>query len=106
MEISRLEKFITSYRFIMFLGVSLISLAALGTGVQIYSTIQASKPQQPVYRDVNNDGIEDKIIMEKKLYPGFLFSHFYGLEEKTYFGFEVDGKRIYLTEEQFEETKK
>ena len=70
----------------------------------ISSSIKASHPNPPVYRDVNNDGIEDKIVQRKVTKPVSLFI-LDTLEEEVLFGVEVNGKRIYLSKEQFEECK-
>lgn len=87
------------------LGVTLVSLTGLGAGLQIYSTIKAARSYRdtPVYRDVNGDGIDDKIIKNVVEKPGVLWSKYNSLEEDTLFGVEVNGKKLYLPKDQFKE---
>lgn len=83
----------------------LMTSVALSTGLGVYSTIKASNPSPPVYRDVNGDGVEDKII-QKKVKKQLGLSIYSALEEEVLFGVKIDGKKIYLTKEEFKEFKK
>ncbi len=84
------------------LGVILVSLA-LGGGLQIYSTIKASNPNPPIYRDVNGDGIKDKIVQRVVRKQGIPFIKYNDLECEVLFGVEVNGKKLYLSKDQFED---
>ena len=81
---SRFEKFGYGILIISTLiGVS----AAVSAGLELYQFNRRINPN-PVYRDVNGDGVEDKILGEKILY-----------------GVNIDGTRLYLPKEQFEKLK-
>lgn len=93
--------------FMYTLSGAVIALATLGTGLQIYSTIRASNPNPPFYRDVNGDGVKDKIVQRKVEAQGILWGRYNTLEDEVLFGVEVNGKKLYLPkEDQFEEYQK
>ena len=85
---------------VCFATVILASCATIG--LYIYA-VNSSRPKPPVYRDVNGDGIEDKIIQRRVYGDGLKF--FPTLEEETLFGIDINGKRVYLPKEQFGELK-
>lgn len=84
---------------------TLVASAILSAGAQVYSTIRASNSNPPVYRDVNGDGVEDKIVQKNVKHPGFLLTSFYTLEDEVLFGVEANGKKLYLPKDQFEAYK-
>ena len=67
-------------------GLSLIGIL----GIEGCCEKVAPKPIPPIYRDVNGDGIEDKIIQRR----GFCSHRL--LEDKVLYGIDINGKRIYL----------
>ena len=77
-------------------------LGVVGAGLEIYSTIKASNPNPPIYRDVNGDRVDDKIIQKKVEKEGILWTRYYTLEDEVLFGVEVNGKKLYLPKDQFE----
>lgn len=89
---------------ILILGAASVLIAgadALGrTGHAIYRAISPAKVE---YRDVNNDGILDEvseaIIRERRLLPIVTPS----VEKRVRYGVEVNGRRIYLPEREFNE---
>ncbi len=85
----------------------LIACATVVGGITAYQIINPPTPNQPTYRDVNNDGVEDKIIQRRVKKSGFLGITSYSLEETVLFGVDVNGKRLYLTNdsEYFEQAK-
>lgn len=104
------ERVVDSNRFMntvfgTLIGTSIASVIFVA-GLQIYSTIKASSPNPPIYRDVNGDGVEDKIIQRKVEKQGFLWSRFNTLEDEVLLGIDVNGKRLYLSKDQFEEYPK
>ena len=62
--------------------------------------------QKPIYRDVNGDGIKDKIIkkLSKDNSPPFMPKNL-NVEEEVLYGVKVNGKTIYLTKQQFYENQ-
>ena len=82
------------------LGGTLISLIFAQAGLHIYADIRASHPRPPIYRDVNGDGVEDKIIQRRVQRPAGLFT-MPGLEDEVLYGVDIDGRKIFLPEEQF-----
>jgi len=66
----------------------------------------------PTYRDVNGDGVIDKIVQRRVEVSRHLeLDRAWGtsrvtLEDEVLFGVDIDGIRIYLTKDQFEEPKK
>lgn len=88
-------------------GICIVVAATLtGTGMQIYSSIKAHKPNPPVYRDVNGDGIEDKIIQREVRRSGLFWTTYPALQEEVFYGVDINGKKIYLPKEQFDEVRK
>lgn len=77
-------------------------LYAVGGGLEIYSTIKASNPNPPIYRDVNGDKVDDKIIQRKVEKQGIFVTKYDDLEDEVLFGVEVNGKKLYLPKDQFE----
>ena len=85
---------------------TLIASITLCGGLQIYSSIKASSPNPPIYRDVNGDGVVDKIIQRKVEKQGFLWTRFNTLEDEVLLGIDINGKRLYLSKDQIEEYQK
>jgi hypothetical protein len=85
---------------------TMVAAGALAIGLQTISTIGSNSPNPPVYRDVNGDGIKDKIIQKKVEKEGLLGTGYSALEEEVLFGVEINGKTLYLTKDQFEEYKR
>ena len=58
--------------------------------------------QTAVYRDVNGDGVPDKIVkrLGEDNSPPFMPKNL-GVVEEVLYGVRVNGKTIYLTEQQF-----
>ncbi len=81
---------------------TLVAAAILSAGAQVYSTVRASNSNPPVYRDVNGDGVEDKIVQKNVENPGLLWMNYYTLEDEVSFGVEANGKKLYLPKDQFE----
>jgi len=75
----------------------------LAGGLQIYFSIKASHPNPPIYRDVNGDGVDDKIVQRKVERQGFLWTRYDTLENDVLFGIYMNGKKLYLPKDQFEE---
>ena len=85
----------------------MVSTAVAGTGLQFYGIIRGSRDvNQPIYRDVNGDKVDDKIVERKVEEKGFFGLPYKDFKDETLFGIEVDGKRLYLPKEQFEEYKR
>lgn len=80
-----------------FAGILITSILAYG-GLCIYSEVKSNHPNAPVYRDVNGDGITDKII-QKKVKCSSFFGDISTLEEEVLFGVKIDGKTIYMPRE-------
>jgi len=85
-------------------GTLIASIVTLG-GLGIYSAVN-SNPNPPVYRDVNGDGVDDKIVQRRVSRSGFLGMNHYSLEEEVLFGIEIGGKKLYLTKDQFDDSRK
>jgi len=85
---------------------SFITSAVLLGAAQTILTIASMNPNPPIYKDVNGDGVQDKVIQEKVWRPGAFGTKFSALEEKTLYGIKVDNKTLYLPKEQFEEYQK
>ena len=71
-----------------------IALATFVLGAQMYSTSRASNPNPPIYRDVNGDGVGDKVVQRKVEKQGFLWSTYNTLEDEILFGVEINGKKV------------
>ena len=84
-------------------GVALVSSVVLYGALITYSKIEASKINPPIYRDVNGDEVDDKIIQRRVETPGFPGTTCSTLEDEVLFGIEINGKKLYLPREQFEE---
>jgi len=106
-EIRRyIDRIVDSSWFIKTLFGTLIGLSVLGGGIQTYLSVKASNPNPPIYRDVNGDGEEDKIIQKKvRRHDGIFGSSYNTLEEETLYGVKVNGKKLYLHKDQFEEER-
>ena len=100
------RRVIRSDRFFYMLAGTLIPMASLTLGLQMYTSSRAPHPNPPVYRDVNDDGIEDKVVQRKVRNKGFLWTEYNTLEDEVLFGVEVNGKKLYLPKDQFEEHQK
>lgn len=62
-----------------------------------YSDRVAPQPKPLQFRDVNGDGIEDKIIQVRVAVPfGFTAIRTPELTEMVLYGVEVNGKKVYL----------
>ena len=83
----------------------LMSSILIGGGLQTYISIRALHPHSLVYRDVNNDGVDDKIIEKPVRKEGFLWMEYDSLKEKVLYGVEINGKIIYLPKDEFEQRK-
>ncbi|MDP1696052.1 MAG: hypothetical protein Q8L29_04005 [archaeon] len=76
-------------------------IATIGA-LQLYSTCKASNPNPPIYRDVNGDGVEDKIVQKKVKNGGFLWTSYDTLKDEILYGVKVNGRKLYLPKDQFE----
>ena len=68
-------------------------------GLSVYSMTR--NPNPPVYRDVNADGVTDKVIQHKVRGQIFVLPY-YTIEEEVRYGMEINGKTLFLPEEVFE----
>ncbi len=85
----------------IWLGLVLSCLAA-ATYVTLSSSIRAANPPAPVYRDMNGDGINDKIIHRKVTRPGlFNLTKYSDLEEEVLYGVKIGDRTLYLPKEEF-----
>ena len=67
-----------------------------------YSYIANRKLPEPVYTDVNQDGVLDKIQYRHEKSEGFILSPPVLLvEADTLYAIDIDGKRLLLTKDQF-----
>lgn len=84
----------------LYCGIAIVGVLTCA-GFGIYTNIKTSHPNQPIYKDFNNDGIEDKCIQRinrERIFPR--------LEDEILYGVEINGKTIYLSQEQFKGLKK
>ena len=89
-----------------------ICIASIVAGFLVYSAatvingIDAKKYKEKgvVYEDVNKDGLKDKIVHDVKRKGVFPFSCFVP-ENDTLYGIKLNGKTIYLSSNQLDETK-
>ena len=74
-------------------------------GLYSYCLLSLQKnPNPPIYRDVNGDGVKDKIVQRKVRKQGFLWRKYITLEDEVWFGIEVkNGEKLYLPKDLFEE---
>ncbi|MBI2106859.1 hypothetical protein HYT57_02640 [Candidatus Woesearchaeota archaeon] len=82
--------------------ISFTSLGVISSLGQAYFTIKSINPSSPIYRDINGDGIPDKVAQIRVKKTGFL-GNFSALEDEVFFGIESDGKTLYLKKSEFEE---
>ena len=91
--------------------ISIIFLACIGTLLIVLMVINyiatASVPPTR-YEDVNGDSVLDKITYRKERHvvPGALGIVTYEIKEKVLYGLGVNGKTIYLEEEQWNSINK
>ena len=78
------------------------TLYFIGAGLYLMAT---SKPKPERYVDINNDGVLDKIVSEKIERQGPFARYHLGYEDKVLYGLEVNGRKIYLPKEQFNQIK-
>ena len=65
---------------------------------------EIANPSQPVYRDVNKDGVNDEIRkVPVRTINGF--TDYLDLREEVLYGVKLDGQMQYLPKKEFEELK-
>ena len=87
-------------------GTTILGLGLSYSMITIASSVPL-RPHPPIFYDVNNDGIKDKIV-ERKVPAHDLVGVVFGLsdyEEEVLYGMNINGKIIYLQKEQFNNSK-
>ena len=87
----------------LLLGSYIVASCGL-VGAYTYNIMTLLHPNPPVYRDVNGDGIDDKII-QKKVYKRMFLISIPTLEEECLYGVDINGKKIYLPKKEFDELR-
>ena len=85
----------------IYLGITIVGVLTC-TGIGVYTNIKTSHPNPPIYKDFNNDGIEDKLI-QRRVVKGRIFPR---LEDEILYGIKINGKIIYLPQENYNGLKK
>jgi len=81
----------------------ILGLAAL-KGIQAYLDKITPVPNAPQFRDVNGDGIEDKIVQKRA--PGELILRPAFNIDEVFYGVDVNGQRVYVAESVYNELMK
>jgi len=83
--------------------LGIVVVPAIGLAV----TMNYLSSTPPLFKDVNGDGIEDKIVQRKVLNGyGFLGTPMTSRSEEIFFGVERNGEIEYLSRREFERVRK
>lgn len=92
-------------KFLKFMESSVFAVILGSVGLQFYIVKIHARESRPVrFEDRNGDGIEDKVVDEIYRHPGMWWGVDSTKEEILYgTGTELNGKKLYLPKEVFEE---
>ena len=88
------------------IAVFVLGVAAL-KGIQYKLDSIVPEPSPPQFRDVNGDGLEDKIVQKRAvmdLLTGELRLPFY--IDEVFYGVDINGKRVYVLENVYNQIMK
>ena len=88
----------------IYAGLSILCFL-IGLGGQIHSSIQSKNKceQTPIYRDVNKDGVKDKIRYKTIPNHGLFGTEYLTSKKEVLYGANINGKTIYLSKKQLDE---